>query len=111
MYDIKPHLKQGENVIAVDAQAYGTLSAELEPGGPPRSAGFHLYGEIRDTSGQQTPILSDSSWKVSARDAPQWNRPGFSDAAWLVAKPDPKPTVWVTYPDLNKGIRGFSELR
>ena len=47
VYDIKPLLKQGENVIAIDARDYGTLNPELEPGGPDRSGGFHLYGEIR----------------------------------------------------------------
>ena len=52
VYDIKPHLRPGENVIAVDARDYGTTQAELEPGGPERSGGFHLYGEIRDTSGK-----------------------------------------------------------
>lgn len=111
VYDIKPHLRKGENVIAVDAQAYGTMSAELEPGGPPRSAGFHLYGEIRDKSGQTTPILSDASWKVSNKADAKWNLPGASVSNWPAAKPDPKPTVWVTYPDFEKGLRGFSDRR
>ncbi len=111
VYDVKPHLRKGENVIAVDAQAYGTLSAELEPGGPPRSAGFHLYGELGDKSGKATPILSDATWKVSNKAEPQWNQPNFDASTWRAAKPDPKPTVWVTYPDFEKGLRGFSDLR
>jgi hexosaminidase len=111
VYDIKPQLRQGENVIAVDARDYGTLSPELEPGGPQRSGGFHLYGEIRDTSGKMQPITSDASWKASDREEPGWNRPGYDDRSWPSAKGDPKPTVWVTYPDFAKGLRGFSDVR
>jgi hypothetical protein len=111
VYDIKPHLKQGENVIAVEARDYGTMNAELEPGGPERSGGFHLYGEIRDASGKTQPIASDASWKASASEQPGWNRPGYDDRGWSSAKGDPKPTVWVTYPDFAKGLRGFSDVR
>jgi hypothetical protein len=111
VYDIKPHLRQGENVIAIDAQAYGTLSAELEPGGPERSGGFHLYGEIRDASGRATPIASDESWKVSDSKEPNCIQPGYDDSRWPTAKGDAKPTVWVTYPDFGRGLRGFSDLR
>ena len=111
VYDIKPRLREGKNVIAIDAHDYGTLSAELEPGGPDRSGGFHLYGEIRDTSGNVTPIASDERWKVSDSEEPNWTQPGFDDSQWPSAKGDPKPTVWVTYPDFDKGLRGFSDLR
>jgi hypothetical protein len=111
VYDIKPYLQKGENVIAIDARDYGTLSPELEPGGPQRSGGFHLYGEIRDTSGKMQPILSDASWKVNASEEPAWNRPGYNDRNWRSAKGDPKPTVWITYPDFDKGLHGFSDRR
>ena len=111
VYDIKPHLRDGENVIAVDARDYGTLNAELEPGGPARSGGFHLYGEIRDTHGKVRPILSDETWKASASEKAGWNKPGFDDRDWPSAKSDPLPTVWVTYPDIAKGLRGYSDVR
>jgi hypothetical protein len=111
VYDIKPHLRPGDNVIAVDAHGYGTMNAELEPGGPPRSGGFHLYGEIRDASGKTQPIGSDASWKVNVRQEDGWTRAGYDDRGWPAAKADPKPTVWVTYPDFAKGLRGFSDVR
>jgi hypothetical protein len=111
VYDIKPHLKPGENVIAVDARDYGTMNAELEPGGPERSGGFHLYGELCDKSGRIQPIASDASWKATTSEESNWNRPGYDDRAWPSAKADPKPTVWVTYPDFTKGLRGFSDVR
>ena len=111
VYDIKQYLRQGENVIAVDARDYGTLNLELEPGGPERSGGFHLYGEIRDTTGKMQPILSDASWKANDSEEPDWSRPGYDDRGWRSAKGDPKPTVWVTYPDFAKGLHGFSDIR
>jgi hypothetical protein len=111
VYDIKPYLRSGDNVIAVDAREYGTMNVELEPGGPAHSGGFHLYGEIRDTSGKTHRIASDESWKASDREQPGWNRPDFVDRGWRSAQADPKPTVWVTYPDFSKGLRGFSDVR
>ncbi len=111
VYDIRPHLRAGENVIAVDAREYGTINPELEPGGPEGSGGFHLYGEIRDREGKVQPIVSDATWKVSDRELADWNRPGFDDHDWPAAQTDPQPTVWVTYPDFAKGLRGFSDVR
>ena len=111
VYDIKPHLRLGENVIAIDAREYGTTQPELEPGGPDRSGGFHLFGEIVDSHGNVEPILSDASWKVSDSEEPGWTKPGYDDRGWQSAKGDPKPTVWVTYPDFANGLRGFSDVR
>jgi hexosaminidase len=111
VYDIKPLLRQGENVIAIDAHNYGTTQAELEPGGPARSGGFHLYGEVRNKSGKIQTIASDPSWKASSEEASGWSRPGFDDHGWSAAKADPKPTVWITYPDFFKGLHGFSSVR
>jgi hypothetical protein len=111
VYDIKPLLREGDNVIAVDARNYGTAQPELEPGGPLRSGGFHLYGEIRDKSGKAQPIVSDASWQTTAAEEKDWNRPGHDDHNWAKAQGDPKPTVWVTYPDFSRGLRGFSEIR
>ena len=56
IYDIKGLLKPGENVIAVEARNYGTERPNLEPGGPPRCAGFHFYGEIVDRDGRVQPV-------------------------------------------------------
>ncbi|HEY4310672.1 MAG TPA: glycoside hydrolase family 20 zincin-like fold domain-containing protein [Pirellulales bacterium] len=111
VYDIKPYLRQGENVIAVDAREYGTNNPDLEPGGPERSGGFHLYGEIRDRDGHVQPIVSDTSWKVRDSEVANWNQPGYDDHDWSSAQADPNPTVWVTYPNFGKGLRGFSDVR
>jgi len=111
IYDIKPLLKSGENVIAVEARNYGTERPNLEPGGPSRCAGFHFYGEIVDHEGKLQTIASDSSWKVAEQAAEGWNKTGFDDAAWSHAQADSKPTVWVTTPDFAKGVAGFWDRR
>lgn len=111
VYDIRPLLRKGENVIALDAREYGTNNPELEPGGPAGSGGFHLYGEIRDENGRVQPILSDKSWKASDREVANWYQPGFDDHDWPAARADTQPTVWVTYPDFAQGLRGFSDVR
>jgi hypothetical protein len=111
VYDITPHLRQGENVIAVDARDYGTMNPELEPGGPPRSGGFQLYGEIRDKSGKVQPITSDASWKASDKEVAGWTKPEFDERDWKSPQTDPKPTVWITHPDFSEWSRGFSDVR
>ncbi len=111
LYDIVPYLKSGRNVIAVDAHNYGTENKHLDPGGPVRCGGFHFYGEAVSKSGEMATIVSDASWKVSDQPADGWTKPEFSDESWLNAKPDPKPTIWVTVPDFTENFRGFSDVR
>ncbi|QDT50284.1 Beta-hexosaminidase [Symmachiella dynata] len=111
LYDIKPYLEPGKNVIAVEAHAYGTENRQLEPGGPERCGGFHLYGELIGKNGQVTPIFSDSSWKVSDKPGDDWTSTGYDDANWPSAQGDEKPTVWISYPDFRTGQKGFSDQR
>lgn len=111
VYDILPQLVDGKNVIAVEAHNYGTENAELEPGGPARCGGFHLYGEVVDRAGVKHALASDASWRVLARPLPDWNLVSVDDRRWRAAKADPHPTVWVTYPDFENGLRGFSDRR
>ncbi|MFO0946120.1 MAG: glycoside hydrolase family 20 zincin-like fold domain-containing protein [Planctomycetota bacterium] len=111
VYDILPHLREGTNVIAIEAHCYGTENKDLEPGGPDRSGGFHLYGEIVDKQGKMEIILSDNSWRVSARKTDTWTSPDEDDRRWRSAQGDPKPTIWITYPDFTRGLRGFADVR
>jgi hypothetical protein len=111
IYDIKPLLKPGENVIAVDARNYGTERPNLEPGGPSRCAGFNLYGEIVGPDDHMEAVLSDKEWKVSKEAADGWNAAGFDDSKWVNSEGDPRPRVWVTYPDFVKGVRGYWDRR
>ena len=103
-----------KNVIAVEAHNYGTMNPNLDPGGPARCGGFHLYGELTTGDGTTETLLSDSQWKVADKEANVngWTGTGFGDANWVNAKADEKPTVWVTYPDfVNNNVRGYSDVR
>jgi hypothetical protein len=111
IYDLLPHLLTGRNVIAIEAHNYGTLNADLDPGGPPRCGGLHLYGEITGPDGTLQTLVSDDQWKVTDRPVDAWTQPGFDAAAWPAAEGDKKPTVWVTYPDFSHHQRGFSDVR
>jgi len=111
LYDIAPYLTDGPNVLAVEAHNYGTLSPDLDPGGPARCGGFHLYGELATRAGTITAILSDTQWRVADQPATDWTSSSFADANWPRAKADPKPTVWVTYPDFVAHVRGYSDVR
>lgn len=111
LYDILPELKDGENVITVDAMNYGTENADLEPGGPVRSGGFHCYGELAFRDGHVETILSNESWKVIAREIPGWQKVKLDERGWRNAKADLKPNLWITYPDFAKGVKGFTAVR
>jgi hypothetical protein len=111
IYDIKPLLVAGKNVIAIEGRNYGTEKENLEPGGPSRCAGFHLYGEIVERDGRARSILSDPQWKVSENAPDGWLAADFDDGQWVAAQADPKPTVWVTYPDFEKNVPGFWDRR
>ncbi len=111
LYDISSYLRPGTNVIAVEAHAYGTENRSLEPGGPERCGGFHLYGELIGKDGKTEAINSDSSWKVSDKPLEGWTMQSFDDSTWKSARGDKNPTVWVSYPDFRAGVKGFSDRR
>jgi len=108
VYDIATYLNDGINVIAVEAHNYGTQNKGLDPSGPERCGGFHLYGEIIDKQGNKKLILSDSSWKVSDDNPTGWNTTEFDDRHWKSAKANKNPRLLVTYPDFTQNWRGFS---
>ncbi|OHB81401.1 MAG: hypothetical protein A2W31_08610 [Planctomycetes bacterium RBG_16_64_10] len=111
LYDIVPHLVPGTNVIAVAARNYGTMNADLDPGGPPRCGGFHLYGELAQRDGTVETLVSDGHWKVTDAAPDRWTSAEFADGSWPNAEGDQQPTVWVTYPDFARQARGYSDVR
>lgn len=70
--DIRKHLTEGRNVIAIRAQNSGG------------SAGL-LVRLLLDTNQGGTPILSDGSWKASENASEGWQKPDFNDSAWSAA--------------------------
>lgn len=111
LYDLKPHLVEGPNVLAIEAHNYGTENENLDPGGPRFCGGFFLYGEIVPKEGETLRLLSDESWPASTAANAGWTEAGFEEKGWAPAAADPKPTVWVTYPDFEKNWPGYSSVR
>ena len=72
-YDLAGILQPGRNVIAIDVMENGTF------------AGLLTAAIIRPDSGKELSILSDPSWRCTARKESGWNTVDFQDDAWKPA--------------------------
>jgi hypothetical protein len=97
MWDVTSLLKPGDNVLAVEVVNYNAFA----------SAGFNLYGELRNGS-EITKILSDSTWKVSPQASEGWRSVRFDDRGWLSAAPKTYP-FQVIQPDFDTGRLSWIE--
>lgn len=111
LYDLTSLLEEGENVLSVEARVYGSENRNLEPGGPVGCAGFHLFGEVTLKNDQKIRLSSNPSWRVSETLPEGWTNVGFDDSSWSAAQADPHPTIWVTYPDFQRTMTGYSSAR
>jgi hypothetical protein len=92
MIDMKPWLKKGDNVIAV--QAINRLpdnslpTPEKAVAGTENPAGFYLYARVRGPEKRKETVMdfaSDTSWMVSSNEAAGWEQPAFDARAWQPA--------------------------
>ncbi|MBI3878776.1 MAG: c-type cytochrome [Verrucomicrobia bacterium] len=72
--DLTTKLVGGLNVLAIRAENRGSSAA-----------GALAKLEITSNKGK-TVIVTDASWKASAKEEANWNRAGFGDAAWAAPK-------------------------
>ena len=79
VYDIKPYLRSGENVLAVKAVN------QSGPGGLILESGIHLRNK------DVIYLKSDANWKCSKDGAGDWSAPGFDDTKWSKSKSFGKP--------------------
>jgi len=102
VYDVKPYLKKGKNVIAILAQHYGISSFKYVLG----EAGILAELEFKEKDGNIDIIATDETWKVKSsesyiRNVPriscqqewveqydarkeflEWNNVSFDDSSW-----------------------------
>jgi putative heme-binding domain-containing protein len=72
--DVKSRLKPGTNLLAIRSR-----------NGDSSPAGAIARLTVTTDQGRQV-VVTDRSWKASAKDAKDWNQPGFDDAAWATAQ-------------------------
>ncbi|MGE3803293.1 MAG: beta galactosidase jelly roll domain-containing protein, partial [Gemmataceae bacterium] len=73
-YNVKPHLKEGNNVIAVECE---------NSAGP---AGLIAELDCQFTGNPQIKVGSDASWKTSNSETAGWQGTGFDDNSWSPAR-------------------------
>jgi mono/diheme cytochrome c family protein len=86
--DLRPHLKSGENVIAVAAANHTPDNKLPAVGAAPKDAEANPAGLIfaaRIRGSERKDIVSDSSWVWSRTKAPGWEKPAFDSGAWKQA--------------------------
>jgi hypothetical protein len=91
LFDLRPFLKAGENLFAVDGVnhlADNSQPAATNAPGSENPAGLLFYARLRSTeNGRQrtNDFTSDSSWKTSSRLQANWEKPGFAADNWTPA--------------------------
>src|SRR5262249_34679741 len=75
-FDVARNLRQGENVLAVEAEG--------APQEGPRAGAWGLLSELSDNSSvvYVRTLISDGMWEASARPEPGWQGQTFDDRAW-----------------------------
>ena len=78
--DVTAALRQGENVLAIEAENVPVPSAN--------PAGLLASLQIRSSAGKKSDVHSDASWRCTEDVAatPDWTAPNFDDQSWVAAK-------------------------
>lgn len=87
-FDLKPHLKAGANVIAIEAANNlpdnSAPTPEKAVAGTENPAGLLLYAKVR-AKGKTLDFVSDASWTFSPEKQSGWEQPGFVGKNWAKA--------------------------
>ena len=102
--DLRPFLKTGRNVIAIEA---------VNGGDGPNPAGLLFYARLRSGTKEAGnakvfDLASDATWKVSTNKVAGWEKAEFDDGSWGAAKvlgPDGM-APWNVGPQFAATVRG-----
>ena len=97
MWDIRPLLHPGDNIIAVEAENYGTFG----------SAGINVCGELQ-TGDTTFSILTDSTWSVTREVSEGWKTDRTGNGTWTAAAGKTYPFA-VVKPDFESGRLSWIE--
>jgi hypothetical protein len=111
--DLRPHLKTGDNVLAVAAVNHmpdntAPPADKPIPDSAANPAGFYFEAKVR-AEGAGPELGSDSAWQWSAAKVDGWEKPDFTDSDWKpsVELGDAPMTPW----DLAKRVNHLYALR
>ena len=82
--DCTQYLKAGLNTIAVSCESYHWKYFNSTP--PEINNAFFLEGVAYHQDGSITHFFTDSSWKASFKESPEWFDAQFDDSQWQSAK-------------------------
>ncbi len=83
-FTVTPHLRVGENVIAVWGQLFAGQNVNKGPEAF-NSRGIVLAMKMRFADGAEAGLVSDGSWRGSIESVDGWELPGFDAAKWAPA--------------------------
>lgn len=84
-FTITPHLRKGENVVAVWGQLYA--GQHVNKGSEAfRSKGIVLALKMRHADGSERGVVTDATWRGAIEAADGWQQPGFDDGGWSAVR-------------------------
>lgn len=84
-FTITPHLRRGENVLAVWGQLFA--GQNVNKGDQAfRSRGIVLALAVEGRDGSERTVVTDGTWRGTVEDHEHWERSTFDDTAWKVVR-------------------------
>lgn len=80
-FTITPHLREGENVIAIWGQLFAGQNVNIGQEAF-ESRGIVAAMALRFADGTQRSWVTDGEWRGTTEEQPGWASPGFDDANW-----------------------------
>lgn len=84
-FSILPHLKTGENVIAIWGQLFAGQNVNKGEGAF-KSRGIVAALALRNQDGTEMQLVTDGTWRGSVEDAEGWETVAFDASAWRPAQ-------------------------
>lgn len=84
--NLRPHLKRGENLIAVQAANAPAKAAEKDkpPVDPATAAGVLVFARLEFPT-NHLEVVTDRSWTCTTNNPADWRKPDFGMSSWIPA--------------------------
>ncbi len=75
--NVRDMLRPGKNLLAAQVKNVGN---------EPNPAGFLGLLRVEFDQGEPVVVTTDDTWRTSAEELPDWQKPGYDDSTWLQAR-------------------------